>query len=399
MGAGIMKRIEKDQTLAQPNEKDLEKTALAVKEKREKPVPVGKESKISPKPPVLPPFESRKDRVGRYFKKYLKDFVFDEFSPSYIAKIGNAEFLKGVAIPLRPEDLENFAGGAGIKPTVIAENLISVMGIDPKFKYVPAYVEFMNRCFGPKILEGILKAGRDFAENGEMDLAAIHFRGILVLKSDYKDGMYSYARACRELYTNGTDEEYIGRFKAESIEYFEHLTEIYPRFAEAYYFLGYGYLNMGLYMKADLVWKDFLRKSNNPKDKKEIRQRIEQLKQPIEIERGCNCTLSGRYEEAIQILEPFLNTHFKTWWPLSYYLGVAYARTGKNKHAFTNLLRVINLNPSHVETMNELADLYALSKDKENETKYRKKAELVLQQLKNGTQIEPDSQENEENKE
>lgn len=396
MGAGIMKRIEKDQTLAQPYEKDLKKTSLAVKKKQGKPVPVGKASKISPKPSVLPPFEARKDRVGRYFKKYMKDFVFDEFSPSYIAKLGNSEFLNGVSIPLRPEDLESFAGGAGLKPTVLAENIISVMGIDPKFKFVPAYVEFMNRCFGPKILEGILKAGRDFAEKGEMDLAAIHFRGILVLKSDYKDGMYSYARACRELYINGTDEEYIGRFKAESIECFEHLTEIYPRFAEAYYFLGYGYLNMGLYQKAELTWKEFLRTSNNPKDKKEIRQRMEQLKQPIEIERGCNCTLSGRFEEAIQILEPFLDTQFKTWWPLSYYLGVAYARTGKSKHAFINLKRAINLNPSHIETMNELADLYALTKDKENETKYRKKAELVSQQLKAGIEIEPDSPENEE---
>ena len=118
--------------------------------------------------------------------------------------------------------------------------------------------------------------------------------------------MYSYARVCREFYLRGNDDIYIGRFKAESMEYFELLTEVHPRFAQAYYYLGYDYLNLGLYQKAALVWKEFLRRSSNFQDKKEIRKRLAQLEQPITIEKGCNAVLAGRWREGLDIQNPSL---------------------------------------------------------------------------------------------
>jgi len=62
---------------------------------------------------------------------------------------------------------------------------------------------------------------------------------------------------------------------------------------------------------------------------------------------------------------------------MSYYLGVAYARTGNRKEALESFRRVLKINGSHVETMEELAEIYAEAGDKENEKKYRKKAELI----------------------
>ena len=43
----------------------------------------------------------REDRIGRYFKKYLSKFVFDEFSPKFIEESKAGDLLKGVPIPLR----------------------------------------------------------------------------------------------------------------------------------------------------------------------------------------------------------------------------------------------------------------------------------------------------------
>ena len=106
-----------------------------------------------------------------------------------------------------------------------------------------------------------------------------------------------------------------------------------------------------------------------------------QLEQPISIEKGCNAVLAGRWREGLDILEPFLDTKFKGWWPLHYYLGVAYARTGSNAKAVASFKRVLGINGSHLESIKELADLYALSGDKENERKYRKKAELIMAQI------------------
>jgi len=339
---------------------------------------VNKKSKISPTAPVLPPFQEKEDRIKKYLKKYLNLFVFDELTPEYIKRAG-VDYMKSAPIPLRKEDLEAFKSGEGLKANKIAENLVWIIGIDPEFKYVPQYVEYMNNNFNARILEGILKKGRDLAEKEEYDHAAIHFRAILVLKPDYLHAMYSYARVCREKYLESDDAELIGRYKAESIEYFELLTEVHPKFAQSYYYLGYAYLNMGLYQKACFVWEEFLKRSMNRQDKKEIRNRIEQIQEPIQIEKGYTAVLAGRWYEGIEILEPFINSRFNDWWPLSYYLGVAYTRTQNNSKAIACFKNALRLNPSHVESMLELADIYKESKDKENETKYRKKAELILE--------------------
>lgn len=346
-------------------------------------IPINEKSKISPVAPVLPPFQSRSDRIGRYFSGYLKNFVFDEFTSSYINKFSKFQFMMGVPIPLRHEDLQAFRNEEGLKILNIAENMAWVMGVDPKFKYTPQYIEFVNNFYNHKILETLTKKGRDFAEKGDFDTAIIYFRAALVLKSDYLHAMYSYARVCREFYLKGDNDDFIGRFKRESMEYFELLTEVHPRFAQAYYYLGYDYLNLGLYQKASLVWQEYLRRSNNFKDKKEIRQRLEQLEHPLTIERGYNAVLAGRWDEGLDILEPFVDTSFKSWWPLHYYLGVAYARMGRNGKAMASFKRVLGANGSHVESMLELADLYALSKDRKNERKYREKAELILSRIEN----------------
>lgn len=319
----------------------------------------------------------REDRIGRYFKKYLNKFVFDEFSPQFMEKSKAGDLMKGVPIPLRKKDLKAFAGGEGLPMLVIAENMTWVMGCDPHFKHTKDYVAILSKLYNYKLYEGMMKEGRDAAERGAMDDACIHFRAALCMKPDYLHAMYSYARACRAMYLDSRNEEYVGRFKAEALDYFELLTETHPRFAQGFYYLGYAYLNMGLYIKADLTWREFLKFSRNGKDKKEIRTRLEQLQGPVQIEQGYNDVMSGRYEEGKARLEPFLKSQFNSWWPLHYYLGVAYEMTGKKSQAVASFKKVLTMNASHIETMNELVAIYDQEGDKENKRKYEKKIELI----------------------
>ena len=329
------------------------------------------------RPPSEMDIKVRPDRVGRYFKKYTDRFVFVEFSPEYMEKAGIKEIMDGVPIPLRKEDVEVFNGGSGLKATHIGENMAWVMGIDPHFKYTVKYVEFLSKLFNYKIYEGMMKEGRNEAEAKEYEEAAVHFRAALCMKPDYLHAMYSYARVCRELYIASNNDQKTGRFKAESMEYFELTTESHPRFAQAYYYLGYSYLNLGLYIKAELAWNEFLARTKVAKDKKEIRERLKQIEAPIKIEKGCNEVLAGRNEAGLKILEPYLKTNFKTWWPLSYYLGIAYISLDRQVDAVTSFKRVLSMNGSHIETMKELVLIYAKDGDKENELKYKKKIAIL----------------------
>ncbi len=319
----------------------------------------------------------REDRIGRYFRKYLNKFVFVEFSDDFIKKSKAGEYMKGVPIPLRRKEVKDFAGGEGVSMLVIAENMAWVMGCDPHFKHTPDYIRILNKLYNNKLFESLMKEGRDAAERGDMDNACIHFRASLCMKYDYLHSMYSYARACRVMYENSRNEEYVGRFKAEALDWFELLTETHPRFAMGYYYLGYSYLNIGLYNKAVLAWEGFLKFTHNSRDRKEIRHRIEQLQDPVTIEKGCLSITSGRYEEGIRTLEPYLKTQFKDWWPLHYYLGVGYNETGRRSDAVAEFKKTLMINGSHLETMRELVSIYEEEGDKTNLKKYTEKIRLI----------------------
>jgi tetratricopeptide (TPR) repeat protein len=138
---------------------------------------------------------------------------------------------------------------------------------------------------------------------------------------------------------------------------------------------------MGLYAKAEATWKIFLRVSRTAKDLKEIKNRIEQIKEPIRIEEGYTLILTGRYDDGIDVLEPFLERKYKDWWPLHYYLGVAYQQIGRTGDAVARFKNVLAMNASHLETMEELLNIYRSQGDKENTTKFETKIKLIRADL------------------
>lgn len=157
---------------------------------------------------------TRTDRIGKYFRKYLNRFVFAEFSEEFAKKSKAGDLMLGIPIPLREEEVKDFAGGSGISMSVIAENMAWVMGCDPHFRHTGDYAAILSALFGSGISEAMLKTGRDAAEKGDMDNACIHFRAALCVKPGYLDAMYSYARACRAIYLAGDSEEHVGDRKS-----------------------------------------------------------------------------------------------------------------------------------------------------------------------------------------
>ena len=310
-------------------------------------------------------------RLDGYFKDRLKDTAFVELS---LGALGG--LLDGVPVPLSAKDVRDSAG-KGIDAGRLAKNMIYVIGCDPAFPYVNSYIGFIKRAFDDRLIKMICSDGLGALVDGKAKEACIFFRAALQLDPDDADAMYGYARACRDVYAESEDDTEIGNFKAESIDYFEKLTLEHPEVAEGHYYLGYGYMNMGLYVKAEIAFRTYLKLMPEGEEADEVRERLAQLRDPVEIEKGCNEVIAGRYENGIEVLEKYLDTGAKTWWPLHYYLGVAYRMTGDDEQAAERFRNVLRLNASNVETMDELADIYAKSGDKELEEKYRKKAALV----------------------
>lgn len=310
-------------------------------------------------------------RLDGYFKDRVKDMAFVELA---LGALGG--LLDGVPVPLDAKDVRDSAE-KGLDAGRIAKNMVKVIGCDPSFPYAHSYVGFIRTAFDEKLISMICSDGLGALVDGKAKDACVFFRAALVLDPKSADAMYGYARACRDVYADSEDDTEIGNFKAESIEYFEKLTMEHPEVAEGHYYLGYGYMNMGLYVKAEIAFRDFLERSPEGEEATEVRERLAQLRDPVAIEKGCNEVIAGRYENGIEALEKYLGTGAKTWWPLHYYLGVAYMMTGDDDQAIERFRNVLRLNASHIESMEELAGIYSRLGEKELEEKYRRKAALV----------------------
>ena len=323
----------------------------------------------------------RPDRIGPYLLGHMKEFTFDEFSPAYLEKTGLNELFSGVPIPLRKEDREAFGTEKGLPPNILAENMARVLGIDPKFEYSEAYITFIDRLFGQKAVNNMTRKAKDLADREDYEDSCIYFRAGLTIKFNDLPAMYGYARILRQLYTDNKDKVYVGKLKAECLDYFEMTTEFYPRFDMGFYYLGYMYLNLGLYMKAHLAWKEYLKLGRIVKDRREIKTRLEQIKDPVEIEKGYNAVLSGRWSKGLEILEKYKESRFNDWWPLWYYLGVAYTRKKRAGEAEDAFKRALKGSPRHIESMEELIAIYEKEGDRASAKKYRDKLALIKKQL------------------
>ncbi|MDD6043466.1 MAG: tetratricopeptide repeat protein [Eubacteriaceae bacterium] len=312
------------------------------------------------------------DRIGEYLIPYVDDFIFDELSDSYMEKAGIADILTGVPVPIRRTEM------TGLSTLVIAKNMAFIIGCDINFKHRDNYVAYITRTFTKDFVKPLINEGVEAAANKDFNYALICFRGALLIDPESVDALYCYGRACKDTYEMGEGEEYIGRYKAESLEAFEKLTLKKPDFDMGFYFLGYAYLNLGLYVKAKLTWETFMELSENKEQKEEVQEWLDKLQEPVKIEQGYNDVLSGRYEEGIRVLSVYTeDERFNNWWPLWYYLGVAYKELRDLDKAEQNFKEVLKLSPSNIDTMNELIEIYKVNGEEELAEKYEKKIGVV----------------------
>ena len=316
----------------------------------------------------------KNDKVGEYLVHHLDNMLFDELSDEYLKKAEMTEILKGVPVPFKAEQI---TGGA-TSTLMIASNMAYVIGCDRKFKYRDNYLAFIAKCFPHDFEKPLLNEGVKAAQDDDPETACIYFRAALQIAPSSQDALFLYARACKDAYEHGEGEDYVGTFKAESLHMLERLTINHPDFDQGYYFLGYGYLNLGLYTKAKLTFDEFMRLSKEGELRAEVAEVLDKLVEPCKIEGGINDIMAGRYDRGVMVLEPYTkDDRFKTYWPMWYYLGIAYKEGGNLPEAERHFIECLRYSPSNTDVMNELVDIYEETGDDVKAKKYRDKITLI----------------------
>ena len=333
--------------------------------------------------------ERNEDRISRYLSARNHDMMFAELSSDYLNRIGAAEILVGVPVPVRTDENGSESVSADARDIVL--DMGRVIGGDPYFVYADKYVDFIKHAAGNQAEPMLVSEGARSADNGDYEDACMLLRAALRIEPNSRAALYLYARACKACQEMAEDdEERAARFKAEAIDTFELLTIMHPEFAMGYYFLGYEYLNLGLYLKTKMTWQDFLKYSSGTELetqdmddnmlaslRDEISGRLEELEMPVRIEDGCNRIMTGDYQGGMAVLNEFREGPFSEWWPLWHYLGTAEVALGHADEAEACFKNVLQLSPSNTDAMEELAAIYALRGDEENAAKYRNKIRIV----------------------
>lgn len=322
----------------------------------------------------------REDRIAPYLRELLSDLLFDSFSEDYLRREG-LEFMIGSPIPIKKEELPAFVEG-GIPLIRLADNMALVCGVDPRFPSVGNYMRFLARYFDENLANVLADLGGQHLRDAAYAKSAAYFRSALVLEATDQKGLFGYACACREWYLSldaETSADQIQALKDEALEFYERCSKLYPDLSAPYYFLGYAYLNLGLYTKAKLTWERFLELEPEDEERVEIQERIDQLKDPVRIEEGINLLLGSKIVEGLAILEPYIQTEFNDWWPLHYYLASAYRALSHTDEAIEGFHKVLKLAPSHIDSTLQLAELYEQKGDSEKADKYFRKVHILHQ--------------------
>ena len=150
---------------------------------------------------------------------------------------------------------------------------------------------------------------------------------------------------------------------------------------------------MGQYTKAQITWQEFMELSRDRKDdgdssmdpipademqemREEIGNRLESMEQAVEIEHAVNRILSGDFQHGIDVLTLY-EEKYSEWWPLWYYLGVAYAGMEQGEQSVEAYKHALRLSPSNIQVMTELVEVFQSLGDWKNAEKYIEKIRVV----------------------
>lgn len=315
------------------------------------------------------------NRLDKHLMKYLDDYVFLELMPEYV-KRERLDFMRGVPMPVKKDMVGALAKNKGIEFKYFTMGMVNIIGMNPSFKYVSQYVNFLNYV-NKDIVPAIVMVGMEQAKMSELEPACITLRAALVIDPNSADALYNYMLVCRNLYLESDDKQFVTDFKTEVFESLLKLKELAPDFAMTYYYLGFAYLNAGKYREAQSEWDRFLHISGPCSERLEIRDRLRDIEDPVKIERGYNSVISGKWHEGLAVLEQYKDTDKMDWWPLPYYLGVGYSRTKRYSEAIDMLKQALKGNPSSAEIMAELVIAHNALGDEVNAEKYKKKIDIL----------------------
>lgn len=297
--------------------------------------------------------------ISEYFKDKTKNLSFIEIKPNSYIDINGYKVDNKVPLPIVIDELveEIKTGNVNeeIKISSIVNGMIYTIGVDPEFVYNDIYKEILLK-YDEKIESYILFSAIKFLKNGKLDDGLIYLRALVNINPKNEKALYNYSLALEEkgkrLYDVGMKQKG-DIFLNESRQILEEITNINPKYALAYYNLGFYYRNSKQFKKCQLTWQKYMQLGDDPSKIEEIRQNLLLIDDCVQYEEGYNAVLNGDPLEGLKKLLPLLE-RYNDWWNLYFMIGLAYRFLDNYKKAKEYYNKVLELNADQIDTLNEI---------------------------------------------
>lgn len=241
----------------------------------------------------------------------------------------------------------------GVTVKNIVDGIIYIIGIDKKFENINEYIEILN-LFESNIEAYIIHSVNNFSES-EIDSAVIYGKSLINICENEKN-CFVYANTLEKkgvkYLEDGLKKQYT-IFLNEAEKYFERCLDFNDTFSLAYYKLGFYYKSKQQYIKAGLYWEKSIEYDDDENRIEEIRNELKELQMFINYEKGYNYVLNGEVQEGLDILLPIAEKR-SGWWNLLFFIGLAYRLMKEYEIAEKYFENVIKINPSQLDSINEL---------------------------------------------
>ncbi|HEY8363863.1 MAG TPA: tetratricopeptide repeat protein [Tissierellaceae bacterium] len=297
--------------------------------------------------------------VDSYFKKHIDKITFLELKKDTVIGNGKYSLKKEIPLPIKTDSLIS-----GIKEGIlqdeinlafIIDGIIYLIGIDPDFPYIKEYKEILYGI-NDQIENYIFYHGIKAVDKKDNDTAAIYFRALKCLNPKNVDGIFNYALTLEEIgkkfFDMKMEDKGMDFIKASTKE-LESILDLDDRYPLAYYKLGYHYKFYGNFLKAKLIWSQYLTLDKDELRLQEIREELDIIEDDAEMEKGLIYLNRNEFKKAIDIFQNLMKKYDKLW-TLKYYLGVCYKATGNLVQAVELFYDAIELNKNNSDVYNEL---------------------------------------------
>ncbi len=300
--------------------------------------------------------------IKKRLKKKTEDISFIQIKDD--SKIKNIDYnITGIPLPILTDSLVHEVKNEDLEEIgfdKIIDGIIYLLGIgDLDFPHIDKYKDILN-LLSTNIEDAIFFKAMTFFKEDDIDNSLLNIRALLELNPKNIKGLFQYGIILESigkiLLEEGNIDEGEMVLKDSTLK-FERILDLDDKYSLAYYKLGYHYRHLEQYVKADIIWKKFLKFSNDEFLKKEVREELDLIKDDANFEAALSYMAYGHYQKALDSLLSLLPKHQGSW-NVNYLIAKCYKGLGEVEAAIEHFNIAIKHNQEEAELYNELGTMY-----------------------------------------